>query len=106
MRAYISYFKIRLLTFLQYRTSAIAGLSTQVFFGLMYLMIYQAFYLSSTNPQTISYNELVSFLWLNQIFYSTFYIFYQDSEIFDLIRSGNVASELCRPHKLYPFWYT
>ena len=33
---------------LQYRAAAIAGLGTQIFFGLVLVMIYEAFYRSST----------------------------------------------------------
>ena len=33
MKLYINYFKLRIITFLQYKTSAIAGMATQFFLG-------------------------------------------------------------------------
>ena len=40
MKSYISYFKIRFITNLQYRMDAIAGITTQIFFGLIFIMVY------------------------------------------------------------------
>ena len=62
MRAYISYFKLRFITNLQYRAAAWAGIATQVFFGFIYIMVYIAFYESGSTkslpmelPQLITY---------------------------------------------------
>ena len=46
MISYLNYFKLRFITNLQYRASALAGLSTQFFFGFVYIMVYIAFYQS------------------------------------------------------------
>ena len=43
LRKYGSFFRIRLVTGLQYRTAAWAGLCTQFFWGLMEIMIFKAF---------------------------------------------------------------
>ena len=40
MRAYLNYFKLRIITNLQYRAAALAGIGTQLFFGLTYIMLY------------------------------------------------------------------
>ena len=32
-------------------------------------------------------------------------LWYRDGELFNLITSGNIAYELCRPCELYGFWY-
>ena len=44
MRAYLSYFKAELIVGLQYKTAALAGLSTQFFWGILYALVYTAFY--------------------------------------------------------------
>lgn len=105
MRFYLSYFKLRFITGLQYRTAAYAGLATQLFFGLIFIMVYLAFYESGSGDNPMDIQELASYLWLSQSFFSLFYMMYKDSEIFDTIRNGNIAYELVRPKKLYFIWY-
>ena len=93
MKFYFSYFKLRFITSLQYRSSALAGIATQIFFGLIFIMVYLAFYESGSSSYPMEVYELVSYLWLNQICFSLVYMFYKDKEIFDLIKTGNIAYE-------------
>lgn len=105
MRAYYSLFKIRLLKGLQYRVAALAGISTQFFWGFIYVMIYEAFYSSASAAQPISFRELIQVLWLQQGFLVFIMLWYRDAELINLITSGNIAYELVRPTDLYGFWY-
>ena len=105
MKFYLSYFKLRFITGLQYRAAAYAGLATQLFFGLVFVMVYFAFYDSSSGDTPMKIQELVSYLWLNQAFFSLFNMMYKDSEIFETIKNGNIAYELARPKKLYFIWF-
>ena len=43
MIGYIRYFKSSLIAGLQYKISALSGLSTQLFWGLLYVFIYKSF---------------------------------------------------------------
>ena len=104
MKSYISYFKLKFLTGLQYRTAALAGMSTQVFFGIVYVSIYVAFYESGGGSLPMSLKETVSYVWLGQCFFALVYLWYKDKEIIKLIKSGNIAYELCRPQDLYFMW--
>lgn len=105
MRYYLSYFKLRFITGLQYRASAYAGLATQLFFGFIFIMVYLAFYESGSTEAPMKISELVSYLWLNQAFFSLVNMLYKDGDIFDLIKNGNIAYELVRPQKLYFTWF-
>ena len=105
MKFYLSYFKLRFTSCLQYRKAAVAGISTQVFFGFVFLMIYIAFYESGDNTAPMKLNEVISYMWLGQAFLSLTYMYYKDSEIFNLIRTGNIAYELIRPKNLYYIWF-
>ena len=40
MMAYLNYFKLRLITNLQYRSAALAGIFTQLFFAGLFSIIY------------------------------------------------------------------
>lgn len=106
MRAYYSLFKMRMLKGLQYRVAALAGVSTQFFWGFMFIMIFEAFYSSTSNHQPISFRELVQVVWLQQSFLVFIMLWFRDSELFNLITSGNIAYELCRPTDLYRLWYS
>ena len=47
MKSYLNLFKLRIITEIQYRAAALAGISTQLFFGFMYIMFYIALYTSN-----------------------------------------------------------
>lgn len=104
MKSYISYFKLKFKTGLQYRSAALAGMSTQIFFGLVYVSIYIAFYESGSSNLPMELDELVSYVWLGQSFFALIYLWYKDKEIINMIKSGNIAYELCRPQDLYLMW--
>jgi ABC-2 type transport system permease protein len=89
---------------LQYRAAALAGLWTQIFFGLVLLMIYEAFYRSTTANPPMSFAEVVSYVWLGQALLAMV-PWNADAELRAMIRSGTVAYELCRPIDLYSLWY-
>jgi ABC-2 type transport system permease protein len=106
MSAYLSVFRIRFITGLQYRADAVAGIATQLFFGFIFFMVYVAFYRSSAVEPPMSLSQVAAYVWLQQAFFYLIAFFYRDQDIFQLITSGNIAYELCRPFDLYRFWYT
>lgn len=106
MKAYVNYFKLNLISVLQYRLPAIAGILTQLFFGFVFIMIYVAFYDSNqaaTLPMEL--NEVITYMWLQQAFYALIYPFYKDHELLNMIRNGNVAYELIRPQNFFWKYY-
>ena len=104
MTSYLSYFKLKFKTGLQYRAAALAGISTQIFFGIVYISVYVAFYNSGSGTLPMPIDELVSYLWLNQAFFALVYMWYKDKDILNLIKKGNIAYELCRPQDIYSMW--
>lgn len=105
MKAYFSYFKLKFISGLQYRSAAWAGIATQFFFGFVYIMVYDAFYESSTGNEVMSLSQIITYVWLNQAFFALISQFYKDPELFNLIRNGNLCYELARPKNLYFMWY-
>lgn len=104
MKSYLSYFILKFKTGLQYRAAALAGMSTQVFFGFVYVSIYVAFYESGSGNLPMELHELISYVWLGQSLFALVFLWYKDKEILSMIKSGNVAYELCRPQDLYFMW--
>lgn len=105
MRGYLKYFKTQAVSELQYKAAAIAGVSTQVFWGFLNTMVYVAFYSHVSSNIDISLSQLVTYVWLNQAFLRLVYIRMIDSTILKQIKNGNVAYELCRPYNLYNWWF-
>jgi ABC-2 type transport system permease protein len=105
MKQYISFFKLKFAVGLQYKAAAIAGLATQIFFGLVFIMVYMAFYNSGEANVDISLSEIIQYQWLSQAFLALIWIWHKDNEILSMIKNGNVAYELCRPQNLYWMWY-
>jgi ABC-2 type transport system permease protein len=89
---------------LQYRAAAVAGLWTQVFFGLTLIMVYEAFYTSTDQPQPMTFPEVVSYIWLGQALLALL-PWNADAETRAMVRTGAVAYELCRPMDLYNLWF-
>jgi ABC-2 type transport system permease protein len=105
LRPYRAVVSARFRMLLQYRAAAIAGLWTQVFWGLVLIMVYEAFYRSSDPAaRPMAFAQLVSYVWLGQALFAML-PWNVDLEIRAMVRSGAVAYELCRPIDLYSLWY-
>ncbi|NLK08946.1 MAG: ABC transporter permease [Firmicutes bacterium] len=104
MKAYMAIMRVRFMLLVQYRVAALAGIATQLMFGFVFVMILEAFYFSSTVLQPMSLKEAIGYIWIGQAMLGML-PWGGDAEIQNLIRSGNVAYELCRPLDLYNHWY-
>ena len=106
MKSYLNYFKLRLITNLQYRSAALAGILTQLFFGFLYIMLYLALYESNEGVSApMDWNSLISYLWLQQAFFALTFPFIKDGELLKMIQNGNLAYELIRPQSFYLKFY-
>lgn len=101
---YAAIIAVRFRLLLQYRAAAIAGVCTQIFFGLVLIMVYEAFYSSATVATPIAFSQLASYVWLGQALIAML-PWNVDAELRMMIRNGAVAYELCRPIDLYSLWY-
>jgi ABC-2 type transport system permease protein len=105
LRPYRAIVSARFRMLLQYRVAAIAGLWTQVVFGLVFLMVYEAFYRSAApDAQPMPFAQLASYVWLGQALLAML-PWNADADVRAMVRSGAVAYELCRPVDLYGLWF-
>ena len=104
MRPYLAILSARFRMLLQYRAAALAGLGTQLFWGGIRMMIFTAFYRSTTAAQPMTLEQTVAYVWLGQAFLSLI-PFRIDHELNAMIRTGSVVYELLRPVELYNFWF-
>lgn len=88
---------------LQYRVPAIAGIFTQFFFGFVRIMVFWSFYSSVNTAQPMSLTQTVTYIWITQALFRLL-PWDGDSEVQEIIRTGNLAYELVRPLDLYSLW--
>ena len=105
MRGYLAIIRTRFLTLIQYRAAAFAGLCTQIFWGLIYVMIFSAFYKQSSAVTPISLDQAIAFIWICQALLQLV-PWNIDKQIQEQVRTGTVAYELIRPLDLYWLWFS
>ena len=89
---------------LQYRAAALAGLSTQVVFGFILIMVLLAFYASSDAVSPLGVLDTVAYIWLGQALLGLM-PWNVDPATSNAIRTGEVVQELLRPVETYRLWY-
>jgi len=104
MRAWWAIVSARFRTLLQYRAAAVAGIGTQLFWGIIRVMIFTAFYESVRTPQPMSVGETITYIWLGQAFLRIV-PWDIEGDVRQMVRTGAVAYELLRPVDLYSMWY-
>jgi ABC-2 type transport system permease protein len=105
MKKYLSFFRIHFQTGIQYRLAAYAGLMATFAWGLLKLLIFAAFYRSNASAFPMTFQQLSSYVWLQQAFTALLGIWFVEWDIFHFITNGNVAYELCRPLSVYNMWF-
>ncbi len=105
MKKYFAFFKLRFNMGLQYRAAAAAGLTTQFVWGFMECFVYRAFYESDPGSFPMTFSAMAAYIWLQQAFLMFFSAWTLENELFDSIREGSIAYELCRPISVYDMWF-
>lgn len=105
MSSYWAILSARFRSLLQYRAAALAGLMTQVFWGLIRVMIFQAFYRSSNAEQPMNGSDVETYIWLGQAFLAAL-PWNVDTDLRAMIRTGGIGYELVRPVDLYSYWFS
>lgn len=72
----------------------------------MEILAFRAFYEEDAAAFPMSFEAVVTYVWLQQAFLAMFGAWLMEGEIFDVIRNGNIAYELCRPISIYQMWFS
>lgn len=105
MKKYFTFFRMRFLTSLQYRTAAYAGIVTQIVWGAMEILIYVTFYQENQGSFPMEMQALSSYIWLQQGFLALYMTWFLEHDILNSISDGSIAYELCRPLSIYNMWF-
>ncbi len=106
-RPYRAVLSARFRQLLQYRAAALAGLMTQLFWGLIRIMVLAGFYacLMPGQEGPMPWADVVTYIWLGQALLVMF-PWQVDSEVAAMVRTGTVAYELVRPLDMYKLWFS
>ena len=104
MGQYFGIFKMQFKGELQYRAKAISGMSTQVFWGLMYICLYSAF-MKNGIVNGITQSQMTSYVWLGQAFFAFRVVSYGKNVSKEII-SGDVCYKFTKPIDVYNLWFS
>ena len=104
MRQYVSFFRMKLISGLQYRAAALAGVATQVFWGLLEVLLFRALYRTAPELLPMDMQALASYIWMQQGLFSLWNVYGWEQELFQAVQTGAVAYELVRPTDPYAMW--
>lgn len=89
---------------LQYRAAAIAGFGTQCWWGVIKIMVFAAFYASAPGDHPLTLEQAITYTWLGQGLLALL-PWTGDTEVQQMVRTGNIAYERLRPVDVYAYWY-
>jgi ABC-2 type transport system permease protein len=105
LRPYLKFFETRFQSLVQYRAAAWAGFVCQFFWGLIMIMVMQAFYRSSRAPQApMSLAGVISYIWLGQAFLGML-PWNVDRDMMMMVEDGSLCYELLKPLDLHTYWF-
>lgn len=107
MRPLRAIFAARFRVLLQYRAAALAGIGTQIFFGLVITAALTAFYESAAFVEgaapPLTLPQVITYVWLGQAMLALL-PWRMDGEVRAMIASGGIAYELLKPVDLQTLW--
>jgi ABC-2 type transport system permease protein len=107
LRPYLAVFSSRFLLMMQYRTAALAGFTTQIWFGAVRVMTLAAFYanLAPAGPGApISLSQAITYTWLGQGLLALL-PWAADPDVATAVKTGGVSYDRLRPIDAYGMWY-
>lgn len=107
LRPYLAVFAARFLQMLQYRTAALAGVTTQLWWGAVRVAILAAFYTGSAKAGAgapITLSQAITYTWLGQGLLALL-PWNADPVIAAAVRTGSVSYDRLRPMDTYGLWF-
>ncbi|HEY3291834.1 MAG TPA: ABC-2 family transporter protein [Anaerolineae bacterium] len=103
MRLYIELFKRAFQRTLTYRAATIAGLLTNLFFGLLRAAVMVALYGARPDVGGFSLQAAITFTGVSQAIIA-FQNLFGSYEIMESVSSGDIASDLLKPYSYFGMW--
>ena len=106
MKKYISFFRIRFVTGLQYRMVMLSALTTQVLWGLLEILAYYALWKTEAVSFPMQFRSVVTYIWLKEALLALFNTWGADDDTSRIFVDGGIAYEMCRPLSIYSMWFS
>lgn len=103
MRLFIELMKRSLQRQFTYRAAVLAGLATNLFFGLLRIAVMKALYGARPEVAGVSLQQAVTFTGVSQAVIDYLSLF-NWSQVIQSVYSGQVAADLLKPMDYYFFW--
>jgi len=103
MREYRGLFKMTFKGELQYRAKALSGITTQFFWGIMFVYLYTSF-MGGNVIDGFSIPQMATYVWLGQAFFVLRYVDLP-KKCGSEIENGDVCYKFVRPIDLYNQWF-
>src|SRR5215470_1497761 len=103
LRPYLAILAARFALLLQYRAAALAGFGTQMWWGVIKILVLAAFYRSAPQ-QPLSLADSITYVWMGQGFLGVL-PWNADPELVQMVETGNVGYERLRPVDTHAYWF-
>lgn len=104
LRPYRAAFAARFSSLLEYRSAALAGVATQLWWGGIKVMVLAAFYPPDAAAVPLSLPNAITYVWTAQALFALM-PWTADPDVVAAVRSGSVAFDGVRPVDPYAFWF-
>src|SRR5688572_8654084 len=105
LRPYRAAFAARFSSLLEYRSAALAGVATQLWWGGIKVMVLAAFFPSGPDARVpLSLPNAITYVWTAQALFALM-PWTADPDVAAAVRSGGVAFDGVRPVGPYAFWF-
>jgi ABC-2 type transport system permease protein len=105
LRPYRAAFAARFSSLLEYRSAALAGVATQLWWGGIKVMVLAAFYPPEPSAGVpLSLPDAITYVWTAQALFALM-PWTADPDVVAAVRSGSVAFDGVRPVDPYAFWF-
>src|SRR5215469_1851924 len=102
-RPYLAILAARFALLLQYRAAALAGFGTQMWWGVIKILVLAAFYRSAPHqPQSLA--DSITYVWMGQGFLAIL-PWNADPELVQMVETGNIGYERLRPVDTHAYWF-
>lgn len=103
VRVYLESMRLSYRRYRTYGAATLAGLLTNVFFGVLRSYVFIALYQNRSVTDGFSLHDAVSYVWLSQGMIMPIYL-WGWFEIANTIRSGDVVTDFAKPFDYFGYW--
>lgn len=106
MKKYLSFFRIRFLSGLQYRLVMFSAMTTQILWAILEILAFYALWQNSSASFPMEFDATVTYVWLKEAFLALFNTWAADDDTANIFIDGGIAYEMCRPISMYGMWFS